>query len=80
MNEEYLCYKLPYYNNQLMCKDIQISYTLLPNENNIINESLFLYLNEMKHMIKDRHEWSKFKIYTNPYEFIHTSYDNINTL
>ena len=80
MNEEYLCFKLPSYEHHLKCDNIQLSYTLLPNENNAINESLFLYLNEMKHMIKDRPEWSKFKIYTNPYEFIHTSYDNINTL
>lgn len=80
MNEEYLCFKLPPYEHHLESDNIQLSYTLLPNENNAINESLFCYLNEMKNMIKDRPEWSKFKIYTNPYEFIHTSYDNINTL
>lgn len=80
MNEEYLCFKLPSSQHHIKNKEIQLSYILLPNEINVVNDSLFLYLNEMKHKIKDRPEWGKFKIYTNPYEFIHTSYDSINTL
>ena len=80
MNEEYIYIMLPIYDNHLKPKDIQLRYTLLPSEEHRINDSLYYYLNEMKHMIEYRREWGKYKTFTNPYEFIHTPYDNIHFL
>jgi 23S rRNA U2552 (ribose-2'-O)-methylase RlmE/FtsJ len=43
-----------------------------------INESLYFYLKKTKEQINNNKNWDIYKKYTNPYEFIHTSYDKTN--
>ena len=52
-----------------------ISQTYTNNDNNIIiNKTLSMYLSKIKGQIDSKqHEWDKYKKYTNPYEYIHTT-------
>lgn len=46
----------------------------------VINKTLSSYINSAKCQIDDRQiEWSNFKKYTNPYEYIHTNIPNTKT-
>lgn len=58
-------------------KDADISIVCNSDNDIFLNKSLIIYLNKCKTSINDYYSrWSTFKKYTNPYEYIHTSYGN----
>lgn len=58
-------------------KILKIKFDTKDNNNNICSFSLNKYLNEAKKSIDYvSHMWDNIKIYTNPYEFIHTNIPN----
>jgi 23S rRNA U2552 (ribose-2'-O)-methylase RlmE/FtsJ len=70
-----LYYELPKLNNNRLIPSyfkIKIS-----TQNNIfVNENTYNHLIQSKKLIETKeHLWKKYKKYTNPYEFIHTPYD-----
>ena len=68
-------YKLPINYNTIKPEEL----TLFFYKNGFtpfISNNLFKYLNETKEQIDNNKDWSNFKKYTNPYEFIHTPYGN----
>lgn len=81
-------YKLPKINNNIQEKDIILDFYKFTNESDndinsllFVNESLhhYLYLSK-KQISKNFKEWDIYKKYTNPYEFIHTCYDNTHCI
>lgn len=71
---------LPLNDNHLELNTIQLHITDDKNNLTFINHSLQFYLNQIKCMIENEKEWSNMKLLTNPYEFIHTSYDGIHSI
>ena len=81
-------YKLPKINNNIQEKDIILDFYKFTDESDndinsllFMNESLhhYLYLSK-KQISKNFKEWDIYKKYTNPYEFIHTCYDNTHCI
>ena len=69
-------YTLPSINYVIKPKDITIGFNT-ESDNVLINNSLIYYLSKTKTSIQEYFDqWTTMKKYTNPYEFIHTSYDN----
>jgi 23S rRNA U2552 (ribose-2'-O)-methylase RlmE/FtsJ len=70
--------KLPYINKKITKEDIYIDFTIKSSElYPIINNSLYIHLKKSKELINNNSKlWDNYKKYTNPYEFIHTNYDN----
>jgi len=69
-------YTLPAVNYIIGPKDIGIGFTTEPCHS-FINKSLLSYLSKTKTSIQNYFDqWITMKKYTNPYEFVHTSYDN----
>jgi 23S rRNA U2552 (ribose-2'-O)-methylase RlmE/FtsJ len=77
-NNQYINKKLPYIHKKLQEKDFLLNFTNDIDElKPIINTSLFTYIRSCKKIISNNdNEWDIYKKYTNPYEFIHTHYDN----
>ena len=68
-------YMLPDTNVKITENDISVKFD--EKQNIFLNKSLINYLNYSKSCINDYYSrWSTFKKYTNPYEYIHTSYGN----
>lgn len=68
-------YKLQEHEYKLKLTDIQIRFSKSVPET-IISKSFHRYLNVMKEQINSNiNRWSYVKIFTNPYEYIHTHYD-----
>jgi len=73
--------QLPNYKYKISESNIELKYTSNPNASPFINHSFFMNLNELKKVIhKNQQDWYKYKIYTNPYEFIHTVVHNNITI
>lgn len=68
------------YNHILDLNKMSITFSTLPPPNTI-SHSISKYLYSLKNVIhKNEKQWSHIKIFTNTYEFIHTSYDTYNAL
>ena len=68
----FLLPKLPVFYQTALALDIVSSETHDPGKNIIISHSLCNYLHNIKNEIDDyKPEWEVYKIYTNPYEFVH---------
>jgi len=69
-------YTLPSINHILTSQDLTINFDVKEMKPHI-NKSLALYLTNTKKLIHTYYDkWDYFKTYTNPYEFIHTPYEN----
>jgi len=68
-------YTLPLVSGIINSANLKIKFS--NNNTQYINKTLSKYLNQVKGQI-DKHsdEWDNIKKYTNPYEYIHTSYPN----
>ena len=64
--------------NNIKIEDINIQTSNNKSDNNIIiSETLHKYLTDIKNQIDNYIDsWDVYKKYTNPYEYIHTSYTN----
>lgn len=75
-----LNYTLPSYTFSIQEHKLKLQFTDKIPEHHI-NGSLSFYLDQIKHHIHQRtNEWNDSKIYTNPYEFIHTNYNGKTSL
>lgn len=74
-------YQLPNYKYKIPESAIAIKCTSRPSSSPFINHSFYININEMKKVIHENQKnWYKYKIYTNPYEFIHTAFNNNFTI
>lgn len=76
-------YKIHKFNDEISEKDLLLNLSNIKDNMNMdeyvcINESLYSYLKKTKQQINNNKNWDIYKKYTNPYEFIHTSYDKTN--
>ncbi len=69
-------YTLPSINHVLTPQNLTINFDV-KEQKPYINKSLAIYLKHTKELIHTYYDkWDYVKAYTNPYEFIHTSYEN----
>lgn len=79
-------FKFTKLNTYLNENNLSVKFHNLNDENNIdkfiyLNHSLYYYLKDTKYQIEKNYEkWDIYKKYTNPYEYIHTSYDKYNNI
>lgn len=74
-----LYYCLPTVNYELKAEHLKM--TIKDNTSYFLNETTAKYLIKSKQMIEDNlYHWKKYKKYTNPYEFIHTPYDDTHKI
>ena len=69
--------QIPYRDD--VCNLLEFEFSESKSTEPIINKTLMQYLTRMKSSIDDRqNDWDKYKKYTNPYEYIHTTVPSSN--